>query len=177
MTETNTDNIVNECYEKYYQSLYKYCLIRLGDLSEHADDCVQEAFLVFQKRLNDGEVIEQPRPFLYKTVGNFIARTIKRFQDEKKRIVAIDNAENVASPPVIPDEFDYDKCARLIISMLSEDERELYNMKYIEQKSLNEISDILNISPSAAAMRTSRLRRQIKTIIEDLNIFGDEVAP
>lgn len=177
MTETNTDNIVNECYEKYYQSLYKYCLIRLGELSEHADDCVQDAFLVLQKRLNDGEIIEQPRPFLYKTVGNFIARTIKRFQDEKKRIVAIDNAENVASPPVIPDEFDCDKCARLIISMLSEDEHELYNMKYIEQKSLNEISEILNISPSAAAMRTSRLRRQIKTIIEDLNIFGDEVAP
>lgn len=177
MTETNTDNIVNECYEKYYQSLYKYCLIRLGELSEHADDCVQDAFLVFQKRLNDGEIIEQPRPFLYKTVGNFIARTIKRFQDEKKRLVDIDNAENVASPPLIPDGFDYDKCAAFIISMLSEEEQELYRMKYIEQKSLNEISKILKITPSATAMRTSRLRRQIKSKIEDSDFFGNEVTP
>lgn len=176
MTDRKIDKTVDDCYEKYYESLYKYCLVRLGDLSEHADDCVQDAFLVFHKRLIDGETIEQPRPFLYKTVGNFIARTIKHYQKEKKRTVNLDNAENVVSTPLIPDNFDYDKCAVLIISMLSEDEQNLYNMKYIERKSLNEISKLLNISPSAVAMRTSRLRRHIKTIIENLNIFGDEVT-
>lgn len=176
MTDRKIDKTVDDCYEKYYESLYKYCLVRLGDLSEHADDCVQDAFLVFHKRLIDGDTIEQPRPFLYKTVGNFIARTIKHYQKEKKRTVNLDNVENVASPPLIPDNFDYDKCAVLIISMLSEDEQNLYNMKYIERKSLNEISKLLNISPSAVAMRTSRLRRHIKTIIENLNIFGDEVT-
>lgn len=176
MTDRKIDKTVDDCYEKYYESLYKYCLVRLGDLSEHADDCVQDAFLVFHKRLIDGDTIEQPRPFLYKTVGNFIARTIKHYQKEKKRTVNLDNAENVVSTPLIPDNFDYDKCAVLIISMLSEDEQNLYNMKYIERKSLNEISKLLNISPSAVAMRTSRLRRHIKTIIEELNIFGDEVT-
>ena len=79
MAETNAeiDQIISECYEKYYQALLKYCMVRLGTLNEHSADCVQEAFLIMQKRLNEGEKIEQPRPFLYKTVGNFIARTIK----------------------------------------------------------------------------------------------------
>ena len=41
------DKTVSECYEKYFQSIYKYCRVRLGEFSQHAEDCVQDAFLVF----------------------------------------------------------------------------------------------------------------------------------
>ena len=50
-------------------------------------------------------------------------------------------------------------------------------MKYIDKKSLEEIAIILDIKPSAVAMRTSRLRRKVKEIIDELNLFGDEVIP
>ncbi|HAY73214.1 MAG TPA: hypothetical protein DCY31_05070 [Ruminococcaceae bacterium] len=177
MGEHNVDSIVNECYEKYYQALFKYCMVRLGELNEHSADCVQDAFLILHNKLKAGEIIENPRPFLYKTVGNFIARTIKHYQNERHRTVEFDEAEKVSSPPIISDDFDYDRCALKIIATLTQEEQQLYEMKYIDKKSLEEIAIILDIKPSAVAMRTSRLRRKVKEIIDELNLFGDEVIP
>ena len=71
------DKTVSECYEKYFQSIYKYCRVRLGEFSQYAEDCVQDAFLVFYNKLRDGETVEQPRAFLYRTADNFVKRTVE----------------------------------------------------------------------------------------------------
>ena len=46
----SVEQTVNDCYEQYYQSLYKYCRVRLGEFSEHAEDCVQDAFMHSEKQ-------------------------------------------------------------------------------------------------------------------------------
>lgn len=177
MADNNqVEKTVNDCYEKYYQSIYKFCFVRLGELNEHAADCIQDTFLVLHNKLLSGEIIEQPRAFLYKTADNFVKNTIKQNAKQRHRTVPLEEAETKASPPVIADNFDYDKCVVMLVALLSPDEQELYKMKYIERKSLNEISEILNISPAAAAKRTSRLRQRIKELIKEQNLFGNEVT-
>ena len=170
------DAVVSECYEKYYQSIYRFCFNRLGELNDHAADCVQDTFLVLQNKLLAGEIIELPRAFLYKTADNVVKNTVKQYVKQQRRTVPLENAENKAAPPLIPDSFDYDKCAVMLVALLSPDEQELYRMKYTERKSLNEISDILNISPAAAAKRTSRLRQRIKDLIKEQKLFESEVT-
>lgn len=167
-----TNNTVGDCYEKYYQSIYKYCRVRLGEFSQHAEDCVQEAFLVLHNKLADGETVEQPRAFLYRTADNFVKRTVESCRKQLNRTVDIDEAaEKIAAPPdSVPDDFDYDECARLLIEMLTVEERVLYELKYTERKSLKEISEILNITPTATAKRVSRLRSRIKDLIKTYGI-------
>lgn len=166
---------VNDCYEKYYQSIYRYCYARLGDLNEHAGDCVQETFLVLHRKLSEGIEIEQARAFLYRTADTFVMRKRQEYKNQVKRTVQLDEAEEKASPPIIPDNFDYDKCAAMLISLLSPEERELYDMKYIRRLSLTEIAELLDISPPAAAKRTSRLRQRIKDLIKEKQLFDNEV--
>lgn len=170
------DLIVRDCYEKYYQSIYRFCFSRLGELNEFAADCVQDAFLVLQNKLIDGEIIELPRAFLYKTADNFVKNTIKQNARQRHRTVPLEEAENKAAPPMIHDNFDYDKCAVILVTMLSPDEQNLYRMKYIERKSLDEISGLLDISPAAAAKRTSRLRQRIRDLIKEQRLFESEVT-
>ena len=168
--------IVNDCYEKYYQSIYRYCYARLGGLNEHAYDCAQDTFLVLQKKLTEGVKIEQKRAFLYRTADTFVMRTIDHYKKQKKRTAPLEEADGKTSPLIIPDDFDYDKCAALLVSLLSYEEQELYKMKYIKRMTLVDIAELLDISPAAAAKRTSRLRQRIKDLIKEKQLFENEVT-
>lgn len=167
----SVEKFINDCYEKYYQSIFKYCRVRLGEFSEHAEDCVQDAFVILQRKLNEGETVEQPRAFLYRTADNFVKRTVEHYSKERKRTVELTEAENAPAQPIISDDFDYDEFARILIATLSGQEQELYILKYVRQKSLKEISEILNIQPTAVAKRVSRLRQRIKDLIYEQNFF------
>ena len=167
----NIEQFINDCYEKYYQSLFKYCRVRLGEFSEHAEDCVQDAFVILQRKLTEGEKIEQPRAFLYRTADNFVKRTTEQYIKERTRTVDLDTAENTPAPPIISDNFDYDEFARILIATLTQQEQELYILKYVQRKSLKEIAEMLGIQPTAVSKRVSRLRQRIKDLIYEQNFF------
>ena len=172
--KSEIEKIVNECYGKYYQSIYKYCYARLGDLNEYAYDCVQDTFLILQKKLSEKQDIEHLRSFLYRTADTFVMRAKDNYKKQIRRTTRLEKAEKKASPPVISD-FDYDKCAIMLVSLLSDEEQELYRMKYIERIPLTEIAKRLGISTPAAAKRTSRLRQRIKELIKKQQLFENEV--
>lgn len=165
------EQTVKDCYEKYYQSIFKYCRVRLGDFSEHAEDCVQDTFVILQRKLNDGEKIEQPRAFLYRTADNFVKRAIERYSKERAQTVELNEAENIPVTQIISDDFDYDKLAETLITTLTQQEQELYTLKYVQRKSLSEISVLLNIKPNTVAQRTLRLRQHIKDLIYENHLF------
>ena len=94
------NTIVSECYDKYYQSIFRFCRVRLGELSESAEDCTQETFLVFQNKLSKEEIL-QPRAYLYKIADNVVKDTIKKAAKHRKRNVPLEAAESTPSAPVI----------------------------------------------------------------------------
>lgn len=101
-------------------------------------------------------------------------RAKDNYKKQIRRTTRLEKAEEKASPPVISD-FDYDKCAIMLVSLLSDEEQELYRMKYIERIPLTEIAKRLGISTPAAAKRTSRLRQRIKELIKKQQLFENEV--
>ena len=76
-------------------------------------------------------------------------------------------AFTVSSVPMISDDFDYDKCAEALISKLSDDEKQIYIMKYSDKMSIGEIAINLNISPAAAAKRLQRMRDKVKELVSE----------
>ena len=105
MSKANADKQLEEAFEKYSKALEKYCRVRLGEISESANDCVQEAFCIFYKRLLNGEQFENSRAFLYKTANNMVLRAKEEYYKSLKHIKALDDAENVA----VYDEEIFDK--------------------------------------------------------------------
>lgn len=159
--------MLRQSYDTYYEKIARFCNIKLKNRNE-AEDCVQECFMVYYKRILSGEEIGNTSAFLYKIADNLIKTQWK--QDKKaNNIIPLDEvAETLVADEVYDyGNIDYDLCAKKIIKVLDEKERLLYQLKYIDRKSLAEIAKELNISFDATAKRLSRLRQKVKAMVEE----------
>ena len=167
------DALLQECYDQYRIRLFNYCLSRLDGSREAADDCVQETFIVFYNKLLDGEEFENPRAFLYRTADNFVKRQKQKDAVELKRSIPLDEAADVG----VTDEYlsrldliDYEEIARNLLNLLTDEEKQIYDLRYIQKQGVEDISEQLGISRPAASMRLMRLRNKIKDMVYSFDI-------
>lgn len=174
MRKKQADALLQQCYTDYRIKLFNYCLSRLDGSREAADDCVQEAFVVFYNKLIEGEEFESPRAFLYRTADNFVKRHKQRLASEAKRNVPLDEARDFASPDTVDNELlesiDFEKCAKLLIEQLSDGEKQLYELRYQQKLSVESVASALGISRPAASMRLIRLRNRVEDMVYSFNI-------
>lgn len=135
------DAMLQQCYAEYRLKLFNYCLSRLDGMREAADDCVQEAFVVFYNKLLSGEEFENPRAFLYRTADNFVKR--QKAAAELRREIPLDCARDFASNDIELNErlnsIDYDECAKRLIKELTDEEKQLYDFRYQQKLGVEEI--------------------------------------
>ena len=174
MSEKKRANaLLQECYNEYRIRLFNYCLSRLNGSREAADDCVQETFIVFYNKLLDGEEFENPRAFLYRTADNFVKRQKQKDAVDLKRNVPLDEATDVG----VTDEYlsrldliDYEEIAKILLNLLTDEEKQIYDLRYIQKQGVEDISEQLGISRPAASMRLMRLRNKIKDMVYSFDI-------
>ena len=166
-SEKQVNKLFEECYAEYRIKLFNYCLARLSGSREEADDCVQETFTLFYKKLKSGEAFENPRAFLYRTADNFVKRQKEKKAKDLKRNVPIDEVEVGAETEFFQrlDEIDFEAFAEELISCLNEKEKEIYSLRYIEKMSVEDMAEKSGISRPAMSMKLMRLRNKIKEIV------------
>lgn len=171
--KTEAELQLRQCYEKYRDKIFSYCLARLEGSREAAEDCVQETFLVFNRKLLDGEIFDNPRAFLYRTADNFVRRNKAENAKRAKNEVPLDSIENTVGSSEreigLFLNIDYDKCAHELLQCLSRDELRLYKMRYIQKMSVESISQVLAVSRPTASMRLLRLRNKVKEMVYHYN--------
>lgn len=169
-TKAAADELLSVACSQYCKSLEKYCRVRLGEASGWVDDCVQETYYVYYKKLLAGETIEKPKAFLYRTADNMIKRLKAEHYKNAARITPLEEAQDVAFEMVdeVITSLDYDELKEILLLKLSEQEQHLYKMKYVEKRSLKEIGKKLDIPPATVANRTSRLRSKIRSLLSQV---------
>ena len=174
MSEKKRANaLLQECYNEYRIRLFNYCLSRLDGSREAADDCVQETFIVFYNKLLDGEEFENSRAFLYRTADNFVKRQKQKDAVEMKRSIPLEDAAEVG----VTDEYlsrldliDYEECAKILLNLLTDEEKQIYNLRYIQRIGVDDLADKLGISRPATSMRVMRLRNKTKDMVYSFDI-------
>lgn len=159
-------------YNLYYINLQRFCMVKLKN-QEQADDCVQECFFILYQHYMKDEDIKNVAGFLYKIADNLI-KVQWRENQKAETVIQIDSLSDTI--PAKTDEYsdlDYDLLAEKLLLTLNEKEKELYKLKYIDNKSLEEISTELNMTYQATAKRLSRLRQKVKDLITE-HFKGDD---
>lgn len=160
-------------YRLYYANLHRFCNVKLKN-TEQADDCVQECFFVLYERYMKNEEIKNVPGFLYKIADNLIKAQWRENQ-RAENVVQIDSiADTISATEDEYSDIDYDLLAEKLLCILSQSEKELYRLKYIENKTIKEIATELNTSFDAVAKRLSRLRQKIKEHITEHFKGGDD---
>ena len=138
--------------KEQYEKIFRYCFFKVND-REAAEDITQETFLRFLESPNYTDMNKELR-YLYTIAGNLCA-------DHFRKKPAEELSEN------IPDEFDFEDCiltnAALgnAIKSLSQEDRELVVLRYINEVPVSVLAELYGIS-------RFKMGRRIKAILDEL---------
>lgn len=136
---------------------------------EEAEDILQEAFIKIWKNLNGYDPRLTLESWLFRIVHNeTISFWRKKTSFGKDRTVAIDDdrlmemfAEDQTSETNRDQTF---KLIENVLPMLKQEYREVLVLKFLEDKSYEEISDILKIPEGTVATRINRAKKSFRAL-------------
>lgn len=143
-----------------------------------AEDITQEVFVIaFQKKdafLKHGN----PEAFLYRTAKNLVLQYNRQEIKEKK--TQLKEFMEPASEGDLLDalfrqqdrNIEEENYVSVVINSLSEDKKQLYMDYYVEHKSMEVIAEERGIRYPALRMKYVRLRRELKEVVEKLQLNG-----
>lgn len=151
--------------EDYSDDLFRFCYFKISD-REMAKDFVQETYLRTWNYMIRGNKVHNIRALFYKILGNLIVD-----QYRKKKTVSLENLTEFGFEPGFSDlanlenKIDGEKAIK-ILSQLPENYKEVIFMRYVQDMSLREISEITGESENIIAVKVHRGLKKIKKIFE-----------
>jgi RNA polymerase sigma-70 factor (ECF subfamily) len=160
-----------QCYEiivgHFQQQLFRYCYRMLGNIHE-AEDAVQEAFLKAFDKIDNYVYSISFSAWLYKITYNLCINIVKRrrlYQFVSFLDVTISNNVEVGKNL---EEIEINKELNLVLKKLSTEDRCILILKSIEEKSFEEIAQILSIKPATTRKRYERLRKKLRLTLSEI---------
>lgn len=162
--------------ERYEAPLKRY-IIRLGCIDTHdTEDILQETFLKCYLNLNDYDHDLKFSSWIYRITHN---ETMTFFRKKKIRPAPALNEDDLRLLENIADEvnllehisqkFDVELICKAV-GQVDEKYREALVLKFFEEKSYTEISDILEIPEGTVATYISRGKKELKGILSQKRI-------
>ncbi len=157
MSKHSLQQEFSQLYDTYADSLFRHIYLRIND-RERAKDLVQETFMRSWRYVAGGEVLEQPRAFLYRVANNLVINEYER----RKPTVSADQMLNDGTLQLATDEHDstQDRLdAELVIKILGElnnSYRQVVIMRFVDGLPIREIAEILNESENNISVRLHR---------------------
>ena len=181
MTSTLSDELLAAkaptdmaCFElliERYQGKLKHYILRISHFSEmETEEVLQEVFIKLWKNLNDFDQTMKFSTWIYRITHN---ETISGWRKAKSRG---DTEQATLEPEMfdqIADEFDFIKGVEAkftaervqsVLAELPEKYRHILVLRFVEDLSYDEISDILQKPPGTVATLLSRAKAQFKNL-------------
>ncbi len=164
--QSEDTRILGWLYEKYYTSIYQYCLYWVKD-SDHAFDLTQNAFLKSIDKLDQLKQMENYgywlRSIAYNSTMSFLKQQ-KREVNFKKNLGEF--SLNQEEKEVKQKEAQLLNLERAI-GQLPQPVDEMLKLKYQENKSIAELQELYDLSESAVKMRLARARKKVRQLMQD----------
>lgn len=140
--------------EEYYDKIYRYCFFKLQQ-RETAEDITQETFLRFLNH-NDYRSIERKLPYLYRIAHNLCVDEYR-----KRKPLSLTEEEKLEDTGAEEKMFN-DILLRTALAQLSEEERELILLRYVNEVPVSAICKIFNLSRYAVYRKITKAVKNLE---------------
>ena len=166
-----------ELYDRYFDRVYSLVFNQVDRNRDVAEDIVQETFLAALKSAKGFKGRSSAYTWLCSIAYHKVADHYRRQSRERKRMVSgvdvdtVDVSENPGSQPQ-PDSLIESAETRQVVnealSKLPWDYRQVLILKYVEELSVQEISQIMDRSPKSIEGLLTRSRKALQTQLAGL---------
>ena len=168
------DKEIEEYFLEHYDALCRYCAARMSNYMFYAEDIVNGTFALLCEKWH-GLSKDNIRAWLYRAADNLLKDFYRKQAREAKEIERIEDMGEFTSDDLIyeqdfenisDDEIEIRKYE--ILNGLSEKDRRLYDMNFVERLSHREICKELSIPEETLKKRVYRLKQKIIHIVGHL---------
>lgn len=171
LTETEVINLAKRksdyfgiLYDKYFEQIFRFVFKRVGGMEEIAGDLTQQAFIKAMANIEKYE--DRGLPFsswLYRIAQNEVNMYFR--SQKNKYYVPVDEIrlKDIAGEMQLSNNMSLEEQEKLIqvLNTLDEAQLELIELRFFQEMSFKEISEIYNITEANAKMRTYRILERI----------------
>ena len=164
--------------ERYEKKLLRYILRLSAISSEDAEDVLQDVFLTVYKNLNDFDGDLKFSSWIYRITHN---KVVSLWRKSKNRPAVFKNEDNLTLFDDIVDkenvleelmEKDMIREVERVLKKMKREYAEVLVLKFLEDKSYTEISDILKKPMGTVATLINRAKKEFRGIVkEDGDIY------
>lgn len=147
---------------KYCQQIFNYCYYKLNDY-QAAEDCTQEIFLDFSRKMNRLKLTTNVAGWLYAAAKIQIKRYYKK---KHKEIINEVTEQTELYVDIFANVY-----TGILDNIITEDELKLLNHYYISGESAEWIAKKYNISMDALYQRVRRIKQKIINNSDELHNF------
>lgn len=165
--QERAEQLIFRLMETYQDPLFRYLYFRTSSRSI-AKDLVQDVFTKTWTYLAQGKVIAQEEAFMYRVAKNALIDFYK-----KKKTLSLDFLSESGYEPETPNEralYEKESDIALIhtlIEGLSEEQKQIISLRFLEEKSLEEIARIFGKTTNAMTVKIHRILASLRTTARD----------
>ncbi len=152
-------------YDKYYLRIFRYVFQRVEDEDTAAD----VTSVVFSKALfNLGKYQFRGVPFsawLFRVAQNELNQLFRKNKVQKVVNVPLENLSQIAEDATEENLEGRIEDLKKVLKDLSEDELELIEQRYFENRSYKEMAEILDMEENNARVKTFRVIQKLKNLL------------
>lgn len=152
---------MDRIYDEYYYKIYNWAIKKTNN-KEDAEDLTNDVFLSIFEYLNKNITIEKLENLIWKIAYNLWCTKAKKYIKEKNN-VSFDNTYQKGYEQDTIDKIIYKEIITNLDNIgLTENERQAFELYYINDLSIKEISNILNNKESNVTYYLYNARKKIK---------------
>ena len=152
-----------QAYDEFADAIFRHCWFRVSD-REKAKELTQETFLKAWQTLLSGEKIKKMKSYLYRIENNLI---IDHYR--KKKSLSLDELQEDGFDPGVDEteeleNFIAGKEAMELLDNLPESYRQVIVMRYVDDRSVTEIADVIGVTPNVISVRLNRALKKLRSL-------------
>ena len=162
------EGIFMKCYEENSDALFRYCYFQVSN-REVATDLLQDTFTKTWVYLKDGKEVDNLRAFLYKVAKNLII-DYRRKKKSYSLDAITDTGVEFRGEKDESEEAMQNSDKDFVLGKLEEldpDDREILSMRYINEMSIKEIADTLDMTANNVSVKIHRAVEKMKEVLRE----------